>query len=542
MNIEETKLRKSLIETPELYTNEIHINDIYCGSDLHITEMNSIDTKDIFGVYVVAPEQIYSFMMLTTQYTKKFLQQIHLESDGSGNGLPNVDVWMFADCYADQNGEVLLDTHYSTNSTRQKTDGTSHATVWKFENFFIKEDYKKIIFSITKRQGTREPNTNRLRSNNIGGNNNKRYLDGWKTINQAGVAENFTTDFTIVYGRPDVGVLDHIYNTDVHLNEEIKEIIQSNYEHTQNSDIHLNEETIEIIRTAQELVQNFYVDILAGYTTETYNSLDLVANKTYNRATSRIRRFIVPCTNYVGKYFSSVSLMSGQHNSGHDFTNENSKCWFACECLDSSGNVVDTFFSKEENYQAASLTYTTWTFDNILIQPTYRSLRFSATTQKGTIQLADNQNRLSSQEYVGVDRSLGWGMLFAAGTGITPTSMPDVTIEIKDPQTRKALAYNTSKDWIVKVIGTQNTDGSITTPLTDFLTTSEIIYQYNTQAVMKYEIQPQNDSFTPLTVTGNTYWEIEYHISFEFPVDKQYLLDNGLSGIEDDIYPVIIPK
>lgn len=797
MYIEQTKLRKSLIETPDLYTNNILVDTVEC-TDITMAgvsvfgqkgyKQKILNTSQMLGRDYLQAEQIYSFMMVPTDYMNSKINQIVVYDDGGGSNLPSSPTYMSAQCYEDWEMTKLVDVHYSTNAIKQ--NGHGGECHWEFQNFTIRKNYGVIVFSLTTEYGGLQTDTNRIRSYSIkptSNSNNRLYIGGWGTIDQdgreRGGVKTFTTYFSAILSIPTTGWTTHIADDTLHINDDDREAlnicgefvedaehiirkmqihdqvistlmepqtkssaseigyttwlaarvhawnmkISTNYvgkylsqimverpgddwanhdiikgtrhqlfvdcisyetsqggevvqtvvdqffstnkagydktsenpetyateakwkfdnikilpqydvlrfrvtteenvaqyptsaqekavyskrltnvpsqvswglidqantkigtetlyfkftlndtvdwnrfriqtdNHISNNDIHVTADqkskisTIDQMQThisdnvvhisseerdnidrVNDLVENFYTDIVTGYETNTYNSLQLVQGETYSRNNAYIRTFDVPCSAFIGKYFSSVELKSG-NISGHSFITEDDTCWFTCQCLDSSNNVIDTFFSTNKNYQTGVETYSSWNFDNILIKPTYYKLRFSATVTEGEYQNTADTNLLSICLY-SVDASQGCGITFKSDAHSAPSWMAVCNIEIKTPQIRQALDYNVSKDWIVKVVGTQNDDGSISTPLTDFLANSEIIYQYKTQAVMKYETQPQNDSFTPLTLTGNTHWEIEYHISFEFPVDKQYLLDNGLGNIEDGIYPVIIPK
>lgn len=74
----------------------------------------------------------------------------------------------------------------------------------------------------------REPNTNKIRSSSLKYDNTKLLVDeNWKTINQNGGIESFTSDFSVTLSKKLSVISSHIKNQTIHVTEEEKEKIQS---------------------------------------------------------------------------------------------------------------------------------------------------------------------------------------------------------------------------------------------------------------------------------------------------------------------------
>ena len=247
MSIEQTKLFKKRIETPELRTNtftseNLEGNNIladtiwFAGHDLedtlfgdNIVEMVfdpiEIISKANTGTISYGAEQIIAFQMKVTQdYKGKYMTSVTLRrcdtNTGSGKPVAQLEqVYLYANCMNSE-GEVI-DIFYSLDK-HQQTQDDGLQTTWHFEEpIKISKDYEFIRFYCTRVRGEAQTNVN-LRSSNIKIDNTRQYINGWKTVDQASIKE-FTTDFYVSVYQRTTGLLDHVNDTTIHVTAEDKE-------------------------------------------------------------------------------------------------------------------------------------------------------------------------------------------------------------------------------------------------------------------------------------------------------------------------------
>lgn len=247
MSIEQTKLFKKRIETPELRTNtftseNLEGNNIladtiwFAGHDLEDTlfgdniEEIVIDPIEIIseantGAISYGAEQIIAFQMKVTQdYKGKYMTSVTLRrcdtNTGSGKPVAQLEqVYLYAN-FINSEGEVI-DRFYSFDKHKQSQDDGLQTT-WHFEEpIKISKDYEFIRFYCTRVHGEAQTNVN-LRSSNIKIDDTRQYINGWKTVDQASVKE-FTTDFCVNVYQRTTGLLDHVNDTTIHVTAEDKE-------------------------------------------------------------------------------------------------------------------------------------------------------------------------------------------------------------------------------------------------------------------------------------------------------------------------------
>lgn len=195
------------------------------------SETRLLDTRQLVPqtVNAIQAEQIYSWEMGVTENERNYnFEEIVLrrkDSSFSGVHAAENDCWLFVDCYNESN--QIIHTAYSTNTQRQNSNDGLKST-WQFQDFIIPNDCVKMRFSLTKTEGVREPNTNKIRSSSLKHDNTKLLVDAnWKTINQNGVIEQFTSDFSVTLSKKLSVISSHIKNQTIHVTEEEKEKIQS---------------------------------------------------------------------------------------------------------------------------------------------------------------------------------------------------------------------------------------------------------------------------------------------------------------------------
>lgn len=194
------------------------------------SETRLLDTRQLVPQTVngFQAEQIYSWEMGVTENERSYnFEELVLrrcDSGLSGVHAAENDCWVFVDCYNESN--QIIHTAYSTNTQRQNSNDGLKST-WQFQDFIIPNDCVKMCFTLTKTEGIREPNTNIIRSSSLKYGNTKLLVDeNWKTINQVGRIEQFTSDFSVTLSKKLSVISSHIKNQTIHVTEEEKEKIQ----------------------------------------------------------------------------------------------------------------------------------------------------------------------------------------------------------------------------------------------------------------------------------------------------------------------------
>ena len=292
---ETTKFTRDSIETPILKTLElkssedIRLNEIsFKETFFDETENISVDVVSILGNENFAsrnPEMIHAFRVLCKDYFGKKISFITLkrkvgDNDTSATSFNN-DVWMCAVCY-DKNNNVV-ETFYSKEAKRQEVE--QYDTTWTFEPFVIRTEYKHIDFRISLEEGNVNLNpdshTMTMRSASVVIENNKKfYIEDWKTINQAKVTENFTTDFEMGLIKTFSSMVRHVKDDVIHLNDErleninkvpdIETEVNNNKSeitnHTNNLSIHLSD------------IQSQKIEKIDGMVEKLFNTISSVEN------------------------------------------------------------------------------------------------------------------------------------------------------------------------------------------------------------------------------------------------------------------------
>ena len=153
MSIIETKFRKGFVETPELRTNGLFINNINM-TDILFGAVHTVtnDTREELAekgdiVNSSNPEQVLGFRMpITEDLIDMPLISVTLrrkDTTGNATALSNF-VYMYVDCY-NETGDVVH-TFYSINSAKQQSNDGLQTTWFFIENNIISEFYKKVEF------------------------------------------------------------------------------------------------------------------------------------------------------------------------------------------------------------------------------------------------------------------------------------------------------------------------------------------------------------------------------------------------------------
>ena len=265
MSIEQTKLFKKRVETPELRTNELFINninmtDILFGATQSITN----DARKILEergdiVNDTNPEQVLGFRLpITEDLIDMPLISLTLRREdtvGTATALSNF-VYAYVDCF-NERGDIVH-TFYSFNAAKQQAnDGLK--TTWHFvKDNIISEFYKKIEFRFTTTQETRGNAT--VRSTNMmkSGSSSKLYIQGWDTMypNQEAGREwqTYTSDISISFQKQYSSIQGHLENEEIHVTAEDKERWDnSTVELNAGSFIEIGENNTISVKTADSL-------------------------------------------------------------------------------------------------------------------------------------------------------------------------------------------------------------------------------------------------------------------------------------------------
>lgn len=235
------------------------------------TKTRLLDTRQLVPQTIndIQAEQIWSWDMGVTENERNynFEELVLRRKDNvfSGVHAADNDCWVFADCY--NNSNQIIHTAYSINTQRQNSNDGLKST-WQFQDFVIPNDCVKIRFSLTKTEGTREPNTNKIRSTSLKNGEVKLLVgENWKTINQVGDIEQFTSDFSVTLSKKISVISSHIKNQTIHVTEDEKEKIN----------------TIDSIResAAQALENHINTDGL-HWTTNDRSSISTISNDLTN--------------------------------------------------------------------------------------------------------------------------------------------------------------------------------------------------------------------------------------------------------------------
>ena len=163
-------------------------------------------------------------MKVSQDYKGKYITSVTLRrcdtNTGSGKPVAQLEqVYLYANCM--NSNEEVIDRFYSFDK-HQQTQDDGLQTTWHFEEpIKISKDYEFIRFYCTRVIGEAQTDVN-LRSSNIKIGDNRQYINGWKTVDQASTKE-FTTDFCVNVYQRITGILDHVNDTIIHVTSVDKE-------------------------------------------------------------------------------------------------------------------------------------------------------------------------------------------------------------------------------------------------------------------------------------------------------------------------------
>lgn len=494
MSIEETKLCKKYIESPQVRLNEVHSDFLYLGginitngliNKQSIVREDQITTTGLFGNGSNAI-RVRAFSMKASDYVGKNLQQI-IVYKGTGHEFGDSDfasvannpdgVWLFADCIHYNENEdgtktqEIVDTFFSVNRTNQVGESTEETTaIWQFSPLQIKQEYDIIRFRLTNEYKTPIRPT--------GGNNSHALLlkssryggDGWNSINQNASNEiQQTAKFGFVFVSFQSGMSYHISNTSIHVSEQDRQELQNMNTHMNNSSIHISQEDRTKLENLNNSSGNFashisntsihmssaqkstiashlgnnnihlsssdknklsnlssnlqnitkYVEtsitgfetLLNGENTDTMerNTKDIFGATS---SAARIHAFFLNCNNYIGEFLQSITLLRKDIPWDSTDTAHNQPVYLYAQCLNSNGEQIALYVSKNAEQQTDDTLENTWNFNEIKILPTFAKIKFGVSlTDVVTPQDLNPSPKTRVLVSANVGGSQGWGII-----------------------------------------------------------------------------------------------------------------------------------
>ena len=430
MDIETSKLTKTSIESPSLKTNrlvaydDILIRNSSLGRIFGSVEpaQEVIDVRKMTDVSSYGAEQIHAFRCGVSEFTYDRIKSVTLRmspNDNSTNSSTSQQqaVWMFVRCLDEHMNEMNDGPIISLAPVQQ----TSRETTWEFEPFIILSEYKVLEFRITTDKEdlniTPANYTNTLRSANLSSNNKKFYITDWKTVNQIGGVESFTTDFAIEVLRattPFDGLMDglndnelkinnHINDTgDIHLTSEDRENINKIDGLNANTTSHINDANIHVTEEEKSKWNNIEVDKVdfinqsdeiptskAVYD-ELYNSETVLLNNydtsKYGRGADTVRNVLFSKNHFVTGKIDEIII---EHdNSPSYLSNVNvDGGYLVLQLLNSDGTQMDDniFYSDEICAYDTSSSHYKFTFSNCILPDDYSTVHIALVGDKETI-------------------------------------------------------------------------------------------------------------------------------------------------------------
>lgn len=320
-------------------------------------------------------ENIHGFYVNTETLGGQVLTSVTLRTKEGDTEVSNVfagrnDVYLI--------GEVMT----STESTSTEKEGTvicsitktrqrvqDNFTTWYFDNVVIQPTWKRILFKVTSTRGVVEASRVMRASYVIvnGDENTKQYVAGNQSIEQNGVQVNRTTVYTLG------------------LRSGYRDLTQLAYAHSVYGSKHLDEGQKSIISDIDGRVTK-------SKTFNPFESPESVTQTEYS--IERTVGFYCDCSKFVGKKIKSVVVKT------HPLDQNVANCYAAQNDVYLIGEVISwvgktpttcvlegtIISSTNVNRQAVGQRETVWSFDEVEVQPTWRAIRFTVSSQQGVVE------------------------------------------------------------------------------------------------------------------------------------------------------------
>lgn len=454
MSITQTKILNQKVQTPQVETNQLIINDRNLYNQLFT---NSIFEKDFSTQEYLQNIQLGQNDTITfnkahscrcisipidQNYTSvqgdnymsagRYIKEISIvRINGDNAGLRNLDMHLRVNFYR-QDGS-LVDSFLSSNLTKQKSG--EFKTTWTFDNVPLKSYYTKMVIGFYKEGQT---------TDNVGFLNTNDVRVGCWLKNNSGSGELLTNNLKISWNgynnwqphSPKVDVkiatevpamLEHYKDYSIHLDESDKEYIASFGSHMSNDDIHLTPEertTLESLKQVSEgnvlqglgaineeltnhkndnnvhFVSSQKSDILRSVRSFDQFKQEYLQNENIitdysttqllgvsgNGVKARLHAWYLNVQNYKGQYFSQIIVPYPTDILANSDPAVQQPLQLFVDCLDENGNIIDTFFSTNNQGQSADSGEACWQFDEIYIRKIYHKLCFRMTKEWGVPQ------------------------------------------------------------------------------------------------------------------------------------------------------------
>lgn len=275
-------------------------------------------------------------------------------------------------------GEVMT----STESTSTEKEGTvicsitktrqrvqDNFTTWYFDNVVIQPTWKRILFKVTSTKGVVEASRVMRASYVIvnGDENTKQYVAGNQSIEQNGAQVNRTTVYTLG------------------LRSGYRDLTQLAYAHSVYGSKHLDEGQKSIISDIDGRVTK-------SKTFNPFESPESVTQTEYS--IERTVGFYCDCSKFVGRKIKSVVVKTHplDQNVANCYAGQND-VYLIGEVISWVGKTPATcvlegtiISSTNVNRQAVGQRETVWSFDEVEVQPTWRAIRFTVSSQQGVVE------------------------------------------------------------------------------------------------------------------------------------------------------------
>lgn len=370
MPVSESNVYKKFIESPIVVADDVFIKD-----EPFIGNEHDIWRDNLPAGYGYSMENIHGFYVNTETLNGQVLTSVTLRTKEGDTEVSDLfaaqnDVYLIGEAMTstdsastEREGSVIC----SITKTRQRVQ--DNFTTWYFDNVVIQPTWKRILFKVTSTKGVVEPSRVMRASYVIinGNENTKQYVAGNQSIEQNGVQVDRTTVYTLG------------------LRSGYRDLTQLAYAHSVYGSKHLDEGQKSIINDIDGRVTK-------SKTFNPFNSPESVTQTEYS--IERTLGFYCDCSKFVGKKIKSVVVKT--HPLDQNVTNcyaGQNDVYLIGEVISWVGKTPTTcvlegtiISSTDAKRQAVGQRETVWNFDEVEVQPTWRAIRFTVSSQQGVVE------------------------------------------------------------------------------------------------------------------------------------------------------------
>ena len=403
MSIEQTKLFKRRIETPNITSNTLYTKDII-GDDLSYIGHYSTFRDDLIIVEGGRCDAI------CLQFSKE-----HFITGRIGKlqfpyyGGKDKQAYLAVQVYYEGDDQTVTKTFQETVFSNQKCKeqkGDEGISEVFFDNLVLPKDYKFVRF-IFSQNNTEAPNiytgTNcealRVRIVSDSSGYNWDY-DDCKVFTGTNATQNWYGYVNIVRLFSVIDEInEHKNDTIVHVTEEEKTFWNSK----------IDQDTLD---EKLKEIGNLFDDEAK----ETIRNTKTIFAKEGTGSAARLHAWDLKSAEYTNEFLTQVTIYRPTNVAYIDSSDilHNNPQWLSVECLDVDGNLLDTYFSIDKDSQKdGDDNTTTWNFDEIKIKEEYHKLRFRVCTQEGVL---ENQPQSMARAilcytYTNIPDDIDWGVI-----------------------------------------------------------------------------------------------------------------------------------